>query len=70
MSVGSVIRLVWDFVNPAASAVFLVPAAAGVIAGGGLWAVPEAVLALAKANAPICMQFVATSAVKKTTTSG
>ena len=67
MGVGSLVRLVWDFANPGAAAVFLVPAAAGVIAGGGLWAVPEAVLALAKANAPICMQFVATSAVKKTT---
>ena len=67
MGVGSLVRLVWDFANPAAAAVFLVPAAAGVIAGGGLWAVREAVLALAKAIATICMQFVATRAVKKTT---
>lgn len=39
-----------------------VPAAAGLISGEGLWAVPEAILALAKANPPMCMQFIATSA--------
>ncbi len=39
-----------------------VPAAAGLISGEGLWAVPEAILALAKATPPLCMQFIATSA--------
>ncbi len=37
-----------------------VPAAAGLISGEGLWAVPEAILALA--TPPLCMQFIATSA--------
>ena len=43
-----------------------VAAAVGLISGEGLWAVPEAILALAKANPPLCMQFIATSAEKKT----
>jgi len=43
-----------------------VPVAAGLISGEGLWAVPEAILALAKATPPLCMQFIATSAESAT----
>ena len=66
MGIGSLIRFGWDWYSPLSATTFLVPAAAGIVAGEGLWAVPEAVLALAKANPPLCMQFIATSAETST----
>ncbi|KAL0033062.1 hypothetical protein WJX79_000741 [Trebouxia sp. C0005] len=62
MGLGSIVRVSWDFISMSTATDYLVPAAAGLISGEGLWAVPEAVLALAKANPPLCMQFIATSA--------
>ncbi|DBB04564.1 TPA: hypothetical protein ACH3X1_012644 [Trebouxia sp. C0004] len=62
MGLGSIVRLSWDFVSMSIATDYLVPAAAGLISGEGLWAVPEAILALATATPPLCMHFIATSA--------
>lgn len=62
MGLGSIVRFGWDLISMETATSYLVPAAAGLISGEGLWAVPEAILALAKANPPLCMQFIATSA--------
>ena len=41
-----------------------VPAAAsGLIAGDGLWTLPECILSIVKANPPICMSFQSSAAV-------
>lgn len=66
MCIGSAIKWVWERRNPASADELLVPTAAGLIIGDGLWAVPSAMLAMAKVRAPICMSF--TRAVAETAT--
>ncbi|KAK4489767.1 hypothetical protein RD792_000404 [Penstemon davidsonii] len=57
MCVGSLIVYVWNKVN-AKKASLMVPAvASGLICGDGLWILPSSILALAKINPPICMNF-------------
>ena len=64
MCMGSAIKWVWERRNPASADELLVPTAAGLIIGDGLWAVPSAMLAMAKVRPPICMSF--TKAVAET----
>ena len=59
MCTGSAVKFLWERRNPASAETFLVPAAAGLIIGDGLWSVPSAVLAMAKVRPPICMSFAA-----------
>ncbi|KAL3846106.1 hypothetical protein ACJIZ3_003509 [Penstemon smallii] len=57
MCVGSLVVYVWHKVN-AKKASLMVPAvASGLICGDGLWILPSSILALAKINPPICMNF-------------
>ena len=64
MCLGSAIKWIWEKRNPASADELLVPTAAGLIIGDGLWAVPSAMLAMAKVRPPICMSF--TKAVAET----
>eukprot|EP00884_Botryococcus_braunii_P021600 jgi/Botrbrau1/8123/Bobra.0308s0016.1 len=62
MGMGSVIKYLWERSDPAAADLFVIPAAAGLIVGDGLWSVPAAILALAKVEPPICMSFTTAAA--------
>jgi OPT family oligopeptide transporter len=57
MCIGSLVRLVWDRLDPARSKAFAPPVASGLICGDGIWTVPQSVLALAGVKPPICMKF-------------
>lgn len=57
MCTGSAVKWVWERRDAAGADTFLVPAAAGLIIGDGLWSVPSAVLAMAKVRPPVCMAF-------------
>ena len=57
MCLGSAVKWVWERRDPEGADAVLVPAAAGLIIGEGLWSVPQAVLAMAKVKPPICMSF-------------
>ncbi|KAK4488381.1 hypothetical protein RD792_004142 [Penstemon davidsonii] len=57
MCMGSLVVYVWHRIN-AKKAGLMVPAvASGLICGDGLWILPSSILALAKINPPICMNF-------------
>ncbi|KAK9076620.1 hypothetical protein SSX86_004954 [Deinandra increscens subsp. villosa] len=57
MCIGSLVVFVWHKVN-AKEVDSMVPAvASGLICGEGMWSLPASVLALAKINPPICMEF-------------
>ncbi|WOL07547.1 putative metal-nicotianamine transporter YSL9 [Canna indica] len=61
MCVGSFIVFAWHKLN-SKKATLMVPAvASGLICGDGLWILPSSLLALAKVNPPICMNFSAAS---------
>ena len=57
MCLGSAVKAVWEAKDPDSADASLVPAAAGLIIGEGLWSVPQAVLSMAKVKPPICMSF-------------
>jgi len=57
MCVGAAVKWVWERRAPEHADTFLVPAAAGLIIGDGLWSVPSAVMAMAKVRPPVCMSF-------------
>lgn len=59
MFIGTVIRFVYEKVNKAKSDVYCPAIAAGLICGDGVWTIPNAVLALAKVDPPLCMFFYA-----------
>lgn len=44
---GSLVRLVWDRLDPARAKAFASHVASGVICGDGIWTLPQSVLALA-----------------------
>ncbi|CAK9862691.1 unnamed protein product, partial [Sphagnum jensenii] len=57
MFVGTVIKFYWERRNRKKSDIFTPAIAAGLICGDGVWTIPSAILALAKVNPPLCMQF-------------
>lgn len=62
MFIGTLIKWYWERVNPEGAQDFLTPAAAGLIVGDGLVALPANALALAHIEPPICIKFVAAGA--------
>ncbi|XP_066348546.1 probable metal-nicotianamine transporter YSL10 isoform X2 [Miscanthus floridulus] len=65
MCIGSLVRLVWDRLDPARAKAFARPVASGLICGDGIWTVPQSVLALAGVKPPICMKFLSRTANAK-----
>ncbi|KAJ0986821.1 hypothetical protein J5N97_005177 [Dioscorea zingiberensis] len=57
MCVGSIILFVWQKVNRPKADAFASAVASGLVCGEGIWALPQAVIALGKINPPICMKF-------------
>jgi OPT family oligopeptide transporter len=57
MFLGTVIKFYWERMNRKKSDIFTPAIAAGLICGDGVWTIPSAILALAKVNPPLCMQF-------------
>ncbi|KAF2308858.1 hypothetical protein GH714_022048 [Hevea brasiliensis] len=58
MCAGSLIVLAWHKLNSKKAELMIPAVASGLICGEGLWALPAAILALAKINPPICMKFI------------
>ncbi|KAM7504909.1 hypothetical protein LguiB_003813 [Lonicera macranthoides] len=59
MCVGSLIVFLWHKLNGQKAGLMIPAVASGLICGDGLWILPSSVLALAKVNPPICMNFLA-----------
>ncbi|KAL3630739.1 Metal-nicotianamine transporter ysl2 [Castilleja foliolosa] len=57
MCMGSLVVLVWERVNRRKARLMVPAVASGLICGDGLWVLPSCILALAKVNPPICMNF-------------
>ncbi|KAF8008377.1 hypothetical protein BT93_K2144 [Corymbia citriodora subsp. variegata] len=57
MCVGSLIVFVWHKLNSKKAALMVPAVASGLICGDGMWILPSAILALAKIQPPICMNF-------------
>ncbi|XP_002986072.2 probable metal-nicotianamine transporter YSL6 [Selaginella moellendorffii] len=57
MFIGTVIVFIWQQLNRKKSEIYVPAFASGLICGDGLWAVPSAILALAKVDPPLCMMF-------------
>lgn len=60
MCVGSLVVFLWHKLNGQKAGLMIPAVASGLICGDGLWILPSSVLALAKVNPPICMNFLAT----------
>ncbi|XP_009763790.1 metal-nicotianamine transporter YSL3-like isoform X2 [Nicotiana sylvestris] len=60
MCVGSLVVYLWHKVNSNKASLMVPAVASGLICGDGLWILPSSILALAKVNPPICMNFLAT----------
>ncbi|KAJ9134978.1 hypothetical protein P3X46_032205 [Hevea brasiliensis] len=58
MCAGSLIVLAWHKLNSKKAELLIPAVASGLICGEGLWALPAAILALAKINPSICMKFI------------
>lgn len=63
MAIGSVVLYLWQRRDKKKSDIYAPAVASGLICGDGIWTVPASVLALLKVSAPLCMNFVATSAM-------
>ncbi|PKA52143.1 putative metal-nicotianamine transporter YSL14 [Apostasia shenzhenica] len=57
MCVGSLILFVWQKMNKRQADAFAPSVASGMICGDGIWALPSAILSLAKVKPPMCMKF-------------
>lgn len=57
MCIGSFVVYVWHKVNSKKAGLMVPAVASGLICGDGLWILPSCILALAKINPPICMNF-------------
>ncbi|GLJ40569.1 hypothetical protein SUGI_0837370 [Cryptomeria japonica] len=65
MFVGTVIVFIWQSCNRKSADVYVPAVASGLLCGGGIWSLPESILALAKVKPPICMKFLSrTSNIK------
>ncbi|XP_057462094.1 metal-nicotianamine transporter YSL3-like isoform X2 [Actinidia eriantha] len=60
MCVGSLIVFVWHKLNSKKAGLMVPAVASGLICGDGLWILPSSILALAKIQPPLCMNFFAT----------
>ncbi|KAL1822311.1 hypothetical protein DCAR_0310140 [Daucus carota subsp. sativus] len=60
MCMGSLVVFVWHKLNSNKASLMVPAVASGLICGDGLWILPSSILALAKINPPICMNFLAT----------
>lgn len=61
MCLGSIINLVWSYVNPASQETLSMAVAAGLLVGDGVWTIPSSLLAMANVQPPLCMAFQDTS---------
>ncbi|KAL6844371.1 hypothetical protein ACP4OV_026044 [Aristida adscensionis] len=68
MCVGSLVRCVWDRMDPARAKAFAPPVASGLICGDGIWTLPQSLLALAGVKPPICMKFLSRAANRRVDT--
>ncbi|MCO5602385.1 hypothetical protein L7F22_056516 [Adiantum nelumboides] len=59
MCIGSIIVFVWEKLNSMKADLCIPAMASGLMCGDGVWTLFSAILALAKAQAPICMYFIA-----------
>ncbi|XP_027343453.1 metal-nicotianamine transporter YSL1-like isoform X2 [Abrus precatorius] len=59
MCLGSLVVYVWHKLNTKKAEAMIPATASGLICGEGLWTLPASILALAKINPPICMNFFA-----------
>lgn len=57
MCIGSLGVYVWNRINRKEASLMVPAVASGLICGDGLWILPSCILALAKINPPICMNF-------------
>ena len=57
MCLGSVINLVWAWLDPLGQEQLSMAVAAGLLVGDGVWTVPASLLAMVNVRAPICMAF-------------
>ncbi|XP_041998448.1 metal-nicotianamine transporter YSL2-like isoform X1 [Salvia splendens] len=57
MCIGSLAVYVWNRINRKEAGLMVPAVASGLICGDGLWILPSCILALAKINPPICMNF-------------
>lgn len=57
MCMGSLVVFVWHKLNSNKASLMVPAIASGLICGDGLWILPSSILALAKINPPICMNF-------------
>ena len=57
MCIGSMINLVWAWVDPQGQEQLSMAAAAGLLVGDGVWTIPSSLLAMADVRAPVCMAF-------------
>jgi OPT oligopeptide transporter protein len=65
MFIGTLVKWYWERIDPDGAEEYLTPAAAGLIVGDGLVALPANALALAHIEPPICIKFVAAGASTK-----
>ncbi|GJN02193.1 hypothetical protein PR202_ga19517 [Eleusine coracana subsp. coracana] len=57
MCVGSLVVFTWQMMDRSKAEVMVPAVASGLICGDGLWIFPESLLALAKIDPPMCMEF-------------
>lgn len=57
MCIGSLVVFLWKKINSTKANLMIPAVASGLICGDGMWILPSCVLALAKVNPPICMNF-------------
>ncbi|XP_077247098.1 putative metal-nicotianamine transporter YSL7 [Tasmannia lanceolata] len=61
MCLGSLILFIWRKRNKPHAEAFYSAIASGMICGDGIWALPAAILSVAKVNPPICMKFLSSA---------
>ncbi|TVU18554.1 hypothetical protein EJB05_34660 [Eragrostis curvula] len=57
MSMGSVVKYVWKYIDSSSEELLSAAVAGGLISGEGLFALPTAILTMNKVEPPICMKF-------------
>ncbi|XP_068329015.1 metal-nicotianamine transporter YSL2-like [Pyrus communis] len=60
MCMGSLVVFVWHKLKKNKASLMIPAVASGLICGDGMWILPSSILALAKVQPPICMNFLAT----------
>jgi hypothetical protein len=57
MCIGSVVNLLWAWIDPLGQQQHSMAVAAGLLVGDGVWTIPASVLAMGNVRAPLCMGF-------------